>query len=92
MIKSSEHVPDKDNYGRIFFDISTIKIPKKIKVSVTKPHWRIMVDKRTGLKFSYLFQANNYMIEPTCVQLSKCRHGVQPVRLTRCKNAGDNFN
>ena len=83
MIKSSDHVPDKDNYGRIFFDISAIKIPKKIKVSVTKPHWRIMLDKRIGLNFSYLFQADYDIIETTCVQISKCRQGLQPVRLTR---------
>ena len=42
--KSSDHVTDKDNYGKIFLDISTIKIPKEIKVSVTKLCWRIMVD------------------------------------------------
>ena len=42
--KSSDHVPVKENYGKILLDISTIKIPKEIKVSVTKLLWRIMVD------------------------------------------------
>ena len=42
--KSSDHVPVKENYGKILLDISTIKIPKEIKVSVTKLRWRIMVD------------------------------------------------
>ena len=82
MIKSSDHVPAKENCGRIFLDISTIKISKNIKVSVTKPHWRTMLDKRTGLKFSYLFQANYDTIETTCVQIRKCRQRLQPVRLT----------
>ena len=83
MIKSSDHVPAKENCGRIFLDISTIEISKNIKVSVTKPRWRIMLDKRIGLNFSYLFQENYDMIETTCVQISKCRQGLQPVRLTR---------
>ena len=50
--KSSDHVSDKDNYGRIFLDIYTIKSLKYIKVKDAKPHWIIMVDESTGLKFS----------------------------------------
>ena len=91
MTKSSDHVLAKENCGRIFSGVSTINIPKNIKVSVNKPRWRIMVDKRTGLKFSYLSQTNNLIIDPTCVQFSKLMHGVYPVRFMRCYNAGDHF-
>ena len=49
--KSSDHVTAKENYGRIFLDVSTIKSLKEIKVSVTKPYWMIMVDERIGLNF-----------------------------------------
>jgi hypothetical protein len=49
--KESEHkLADKDA-NRIFLDIATVK---KLKngPNVTKPNWRIMVDERTGMKFS----------------------------------------
>ena len=38
------NVTKSSDYVKIFLDISTIKIPKDIKVSVTKLSWRIMVD------------------------------------------------
>ena len=44
LTKSSDHVPVKENYGKILLDISTIKIPKEINVLVTKLRWSIMVD------------------------------------------------
>ena len=88
--KSSDQVPDKDNCDSIFLYISTIKIPKDIKVSVTKSHWRNMVDERTGLKLSDFLQEKNVIIEPTCVQFRKLRQGGQPLSSVRCKNAGDN--
>ena len=90
--KSRDHVPADNDYGRILLDISTIMIPKEVKMSVTKPHWRIMVDERTGLKLSGLFQANNGIIEPTCVKFSKSRQGGQPVRLVVFDNYGGNLN
>ena len=89
--KSSGHVPAQEKCGGIFLDISTIKSPKDIKVSVTKLHWMIMMDKRIGLKLSYFFQEKNGMIDPTCVQSRKWRIVGQPVRLVRSNNDGDNF-
>jgi hypothetical protein len=61
--KKSEHVPSKETTGRIYLDIATVK---KIKdgPSVSKPHWRIVVDKKTNLKFSNLFQTKGGMVEP----------------------------
>ena len=70
--RPSDHVPAKENCGRIFLYISTIKSPKYIRVSLTKPHWRTVLDVKTGLKFSD-FQAKNGMIVPTCVKFSKWR-------------------
>ena len=64
---SSDHVSAKENCVGLFLGVSTIKSPKYIKVSVTKLHWRIMMDERIGLKLSDLFQANNGMIfQPVC--------------------------
>ena len=80
LTKSSDHVPAKKNCGRIFLDISAFKSPKQINVSVTKPHWGIMVDERISLKLSYFFQVNNGMIDATCVQFRKWRQRGQQLR------------
>ena len=50
-----------------------------------------MVDKRTGLKFSYFFQKNNDMIDPTFLQLRKFKQVVHPVRPLICNNYRDDF-
>ena len=47
-----------------------------------------MVDDRTGLKLSDIFQEKNGMIQPKYVQFMKWRQGGQPVRLMRYDNAG----
>ena len=55
--KNSEHVPSDEVNGRIFLDLSSIKMPKdcpEVK-KIYKPHWRMMVDEMTGLKFTDFF-------------------------------------
>ena len=47
-------------------DISTIRAPKGAKIAVSKPNWRLIIDQRTGMKFSDFFATKNGMIEPTC--------------------------
>ena len=55
--KDSDHEPSNEVNGRIFIDLSTIKKPADCpEVSkVYKPHWRMMVDEKTGLKFTEFF-------------------------------------
>jgi hypothetical protein len=56
----------KTDERRIFLDISSVQANKQGK-KPTKPHWRIMVDERSTLKFSNFFETKNgSMIEPTC--------------------------
>jgi hypothetical protein len=52
--QSSHKAADKDA-NRIFLDIATVK---KLKngPNVTKPNWQIMVDERTGMKFSDFYE------------------------------------
>jgi hypothetical protein len=87
--KESEHAPARAGENRIFLDIATIK---KVKggPTVTKPNWRIMVDERTGMKFSDFFETKNAMIEPTCVQLNKWKTAGREVKFIRLDNAGEN--
>ena len=86
--KSSEHKPATEVNERIFLDISTVKAPDG--ETLTKKNWRIMVDKRTNLKFLDFFDTKNGMVEPTCAQLNKWKLAGKPIKYIRCDNAGEN--
>ena len=58
-------IPENPN-DLINLDISTIKAPKGVNVTVTKPNWRLIIDQRTQMKFSEFFATKDGMIEPTC--------------------------
>jgi hypothetical protein len=71
-------------------DIATINRPDKKQVY--KKNWRIMVDERTGKKFTVFYKTKAGMIEPTCAQLHRWKtissHGVKYIRMD---NAGENI-
>ena len=52
-----EHILSKENNERIFLDLSTVKAPKDLKMTVTKPNWKILADERTQLIFSDFYEA-----------------------------------
>ena len=47
-------IPARPN-DLISLDISTIRAPKGVKITVNKPNWRLIIDQRTGMKFSDFF-------------------------------------
>ena len=75
----------------IHLDISTIKAPAKLNIKVIRPNWRLMMDERTGMKWSDFFSAKNDMVEPTCVKLNRWKEGGKPVKYIRLDNAGENI-
>ena len=77
--------------GRIFLDISSVKSPKLLKVNVTKPNWRLMVDERTELKWTNFYDTKDEMVEPTCEMFHKWKLEGKPVGIVRCDNAGENM-
>ena len=87
--KVSEHVVATKDEGRVFLDIASVKA-KKGMPNVTKPHWRIMVDERTQLKFSAFHAKKSDMVEPVCELLSKWKKAGINVKYVRCDNAGEN--
>jgi hypothetical protein len=89
--KESEHVPAKQSNERLFLDLSTIKAKKSVKMTVTKPNWRIMVDERTQMKWSHFYRTKKGMVEPTCVIFDKWRQADKPVKYLRMDNAGENI-
>ena len=72
-------------------DISTIKAPKGVRVNVTKPQWRILIDHRTMMKFSDFYCKKSDMVEPTCELFNKWKEERKPVKQLRCDNAGENI-
>jgi hypothetical protein len=74
----------------VFLDISTVKKLKGQK-KLTKSNWRIMVDKRTQLKFLEFFTHKDDMVEPTCIHLNKWKQAGMPVKYIHMDNAGKNY-
>jgi len=75
--------------SRMYLDIATVKqregMPKP-----TKPNWRMIVDGRTGLKFSDFYETKNGMIEPTCEQFLNWKNNGIKLDKIRLDNAGEN--
>ena len=86
-----EHVTSTENNGRVFLDMSVVKAPEHLKMKVTKPHWRMIVDERTQLKFSDFYQTKNGMVEPTCEKFHKWKEAGMPVKIVRMDGAGENM-
>jgi hypothetical protein len=85
----SEGTPAEDGKNRIYLNIAMVKQQKGMP-RATKPNWRIMVDQRTGLKFSNFFDKKNGMVEPTCEQLHRWKQNGITVDYIRLDNVGEN--
>jgi hypothetical protein len=78
-----------DDIVRIFLDIASVK-QMKGQPAVAKPHWRIMVDEKTQLKFSDFFAKKNEMVEKTCEQFKMWSQNNLAIKAVRLDNAGEN--
>jgi len=56
---------------RLFQYLAMIKAPKSLDMTVTRPHWQLIVNERKTMKFSSHHETKAGMVEPTCVKLSK---------------------
>ena len=83
-------IPARPN-DLVSLDISTIRAPKGVNVTVTKPNWRLIIDQRTQMKFSEFFATKDGMIEPTCEKFFKWQEAGMPVKVIRCDNARENI-
>ena len=75
---------------RIYLDISSVKSNKAKRIFPRRPHWCILVDERTGMKFSHFFNSKNGMVEPTCELFHQWKIRDKPVKQLRMDNAGEN--
>eukprot|EP00957_Ditylum_brightwellii_P144151 10983086-Ditylum_brightwellii.AAC.1 len=83
-------MPAEQVYEQVHLSILTIKALEKVKVKVTKPNWCIMVEEKTGMKWSDFYPTKDGMIEPTCKQLYKWKAGKKAVKYLECNNTGEN--
>ena len=56
---------------RINLNWSMIKAPAGVKVTVTKPQWLMVVDKRTEMKWFNFFVTKNGMVDHVCCWFQK---------------------
>ena len=91
--KKSKHKEATTPNGRIYLDISTIKKPKHMKQvkHVYQPHWGILMDETTQLKFTEFFDTKSGMVEPTCELFQLWKQNGKEVKVVRCDNAGENL-
>ena len=82
-------VPAKNN-ERVHVDLSSVKAPKVLNVTITKPHWRLLVDERTEMKWSDFYATKDEMVEPTCEKFERWKAAGMPVKNVRCDNGGEN--
>eukprot|EP00957_Ditylum_brightwellii_P148077 11273918-Ditylum_brightwellii.AAC.1 len=50
---------------RMHLDISTVKVPEQLNITVVKSQWLLVVEEHTGMKWTTFFQTKNGMIEHT---------------------------
>ena len=89
--KASTHEKATRIHERVYLDISTIKPPRDLKGKVTKQNWRLIVDERTGIKYSDFFSTKDGMVVPTCERFLRWKQAGVPVANVRCDNAGENI-
>jgi len=75
---------------RVGLDITSVKVPNNIMATVTEPHWRIIVDEKTGMKFSDFYKTKNQIGEPTAERFYSWKANGIPVTYLRMDNAGEN--
>ena len=89
MPKVSNHTVSDEVNGRMYLDLAKIKRPKNMKVTLTKPNWQLIVDEKTGMKFSQFFATKNGMVQPTCEKFNIWKQKGRPVKVLQMDNGGE---
>jgi len=70
--------------------MTLIKKPMNIDVKLKQRNWCIMVDERTGLKYSSFHEKKSNMVEHVCRELHSWKQDGRPVKFIRCDDAEEN--
>ena len=84
----SEQKPATNMGARIYIVLATVKNPRNLDMTVTKPHQKISVNERTGNKTSRFNDNNNDQVEPMCVYMHERKDANITVKYFRFVNAG----
>ena len=87
--KGAKHKKHKKPNGQVFLDIATMKAKEGVP-QAPRPHWRIIVNKKTFLKFLHFYEKKNDMVEPTCKMFSCWKQARRPVEYLQMDNTGKN--
>ena len=90
VVRMNMPIPSEVN-GKVNLDISTIKAPKGVNVTVTRLQWRMLTNQRTQTKFRAFYQKESNMVEHTCEIIKRWKQKGYLVRTIRCDNAGENI-
>ncbi len=77
--------------GRVGHDLSKIKVPEGLDVTINKPNWYNMVNQLSGFKRSKFFVTKNEIIDYMCqIMHLEAEHG-HLIQILRQDNAGENI-
>ena len=71
-------------------DITTLCQKDDNGSSAALKHGRILIDKKSPLKFSNVYDTKNGMVEPTCKKVNWWKQAGQTVKYFRMDNTGEN--
>ncbi len=72
-------------------DLSKIKVPEGLDVTINKPNWHIMVDQLSGFKQSKFFVTKNEIINYMCQIMHLEAEQGYSIRILHQDNAGGNI-
>ena len=76
---------------RVYLDLSKVTVAgEKGEVELNKKYWKIIVNEKTGKKWSEFSETKNGMVEPTCEWLNKMKTRKIPVKVIRLDPGGEN--
>ncbi len=77
--------------GRVDHNLSKIKAPEGMEVTINKSNWHIMVDEATGFKRSAFFETKAGIIEYMCQTMHSVALQGHPIQVLHQDNAGENI-
>jgi len=63
----------------------------KVIGCVTRPHWQLLVDEQSNMKFLFHHETTSGMVDPTCVKLRKLADIAGNIAHLRQDNTGENL-
>jgi hypothetical protein len=76
--------------GRVGHDLSKIKAPERMEVTINKSNWHMMVKEATGFMKSAFFETKDGIIDYMCKMMHSEALQGHPIQVLHQDNAGEN--